>query len=455
MKYGLLIDFGTPQCNFGDLAQAMAIEYLYGLMGIPKDEVVYITAKDLGEYDGEQLLLPYSYVVHLFGKGKNGSVLLSDKITPVFLGVSMGFTIPFNNYPMKNYADPEKKWIEMFRKHAPVGCRDDYMRRFLLEQKVPAYLQSCITNSLPRRPDGNYKKVLLVDCPTEVLPYIPKELLANAEVMSNTEHMGNLSVEENYQKVKKRYEYYRDNASLIVTSRYHAAVPCNAMGIPVIFLRFPFDKPFEDIRLDAIHPYIQLYSGDEYDKINWYPEWQDFSELRTGIAHLAIARIREAYERHTQTERILKFFQPRVDDYKNIVSSEITYKARLRDFILKYYAPPASGSYYIWGAIQWMCDGDKIVLEDFIKEINPDLQFAGWIDTFKTGKMANVSIISPDKINLDDNLFVIVGGEVIIPDALERFEKMELHESQYLILANTTIEKADLEGIKRALPVNI
>ena len=445
MKYGLLIDFGTPQCNFGDLAQAMAIEYVYSLMGIPENEVVHITAKDLADYDGEQLLLPYSYVVHIFGTGINGSAKISDKITPVFLGVSMGFTIPFTNYPMKNYADPEKKWVDMFKKFEPVGCRDDFMRRFLLEQGVRAYLQGCITSSLPRRPYGSYNKVFLIDCPSEILPYIPKNLLKNAEAMSNTEHIGNLSVEENYQKVKKRYEYYRDNATLIVSSRYHACVPCNAMGIPSIFVRFPFDQPFEDIRLDALHPYIQLYSASDYDKIDWYPIWKDCSKLRHSVAQLAIARIKEAYDRHVQSEYIRTFFKPRIDAYKNIESNEVLYKARLRNFILKHYAPPFSGSYYIWGAILWMCDGDEIVLVNLIKEINPKLSFTGWIDTFKEGEKASMPIIKPDEIDMDNNLFVIVGREVIVPDAVERFAKMQLEEKQYLILANSTLGESDLD----------
>ena len=64
MKYGLLTYFGAPYCNFGDYVQSIAIEYLYlEIMKIPKDQIVYITEQELKSYDGEQLILPYSYVL--------------------------------------------------------------------------------------------------------------------------------------------------------------------------------------------------------------------------------------------------------------------------------------------------------------------------------------------------------------------------------------------------------
>lgn len=449
MKYGLLIDFGAPYCNFGDYAQSIAIEYLYGRMGIPESDIVYITSKELATYDGEQLLLPYSYVLHFLVDPKTGDAVLSDKITPVFLGASVEFALLINSYPLENFLSPERKWIELFRKYAPIGCRDEFTRKFISSMGIPAYLQGCITNILPRRPDGDYKKVLLVDCPDAVLPYIPKELADRAEVLSNAEYIGNLSYEENYRKIKRRYEYYRDNAALVVISRYHVATPCNAMGIPAIFIMRTFDKHSEDIRFDTLNSNIQLCSSEHYADINWNPEWKDFSALKKSIANLAAARIREAFARHSETAAIHEYFQARIGAYETIKKTEAGYKIRLRDYIRNNYPLPVKGRYYIWGAIQLLCDGNRVMLEDLIGEVNPNLECAGWIDTFKTGKLANKPIFKPDDFSLSENEFVVVAAETAVPDALERFKKMKLSDKQYLILANRMIDEADLAKLRQ------
>lgn len=448
MKYGLLVDFGAPYCNYGDYVQSIAIEYIYEQMGISKEDIVYLSTKQLATYDGEQLLLPYSYVLHFLVSPKSGNAELSNKITPVFLGASVEFAMLLNSYPLENFSLPKKKWISLFRRFAPIGCRDNFTKKFLLNLGISSYLQGCITNILPGRPDGNYKKVFLVDCPKEIIPYIPPNLRANAEVMTNAENIGELSIEENYSKIKRRYQYYRDNASLMITSRYHVATPCNAMGIPTIFVIRPFDKHSQDIRLDTLHPNIQICSESNYSEINWSPIWRNFDNLKSDIMLMAMVRIREAYERYTRSQNILSFFEPRINQYEKISDTEATYKTRLRDYIQNNYARPKKGEFYIWGAIQLLCDGDNVVLVDLINEINPRLEFAGWIDTFKTGRLANRPIIKPDELSLSENQFILVAAETAVPDALKRFKAMELSERQFFVLANTMLSENDLRIVK-------
>jgi len=49
-----------------------------------------------------------------------------------------------------------------------------------------------------------------------------------------------LSNEEKLVLSEEILSYYKDNAKLMITSRFHCAMPCIAMGIPVIF----FGKKF-------------------------------------------------------------------------------------------------------------------------------------------------------------------------------------------------------------------
>ena len=44
-----------------------------------------------------------------------------------------------------------------------------------------------------------------------------------------------MSSELRFQAAKELLDFYRDNAGLIITKRIHCAMPCAAMGIPVIF----------------------------------------------------------------------------------------------------------------------------------------------------------------------------------------------------------------------------
>ncbi|MDR3348739.1 MAG: polysaccharide pyruvyl transferase family protein [Acidaminococcales bacterium] len=447
MKYGLIVDFGAPCSNFGDYVQSVAIEFLYQEMGIAQSQIVNITQAELSAYDGEQLLLPYSYVLHLFVFPGYGAVRLSPKITPVFLGGSFSFTQFGGRYPLDKVADEQNGWFAMFRRAAPIGCRDEFTRKFLADHGIAAYLQGCITNIFPRRANGCYKKTLLVDLANDALPHIPGEILENAEILSNYAPNYELTVQENYRRVKERYDYYRDNAALVVTSRYHVALPCNAMGIPCIFIERKVNYYSKDIRLDSLHPYIQFVSGDDYSGVDWHPQWRDFHELKASIVALSAARIREAYTRFMETGRIRRFFQPRIDEWLLADAGEAVYKTRLRKFVRKHH-DNAAGRFYIWGAIKLLCDGDGVVLANIVRDVNPNLQFAGWIDTFKTGLLAQRPIFHPDDFTLADNEFVVVAAETAAAAALGRFRQMGLNSAQYLILANTMVGQRDLEDEK-------
>ena len=300
MKYGLLVEFGSKCSNFGDYIQSIAIEYLYTkVMGIPTDEIVHITASQLSSYDGEELILPYSYVMHLFVFPEYQKVRLSPRVKPVFLGGSFSFTQFGSQYPVKRIFDERNGWISMFRQFAPIGCRDAYTCSILRELKIPAYIGGCITNILPQRGQEPRKgKVLLVDLTADVLPYLPDSVLEHATVLTQYEENGLLTVEENFQRAKKRYQYYSD-ASLIISSRYHMVTPCNAMGIPCIFVNRNVNYYRKDIRLDTLNPLIQFCSLENISDVCWHPDPAKFDDLKEKLTELAEKRIRDAFLRYS------------------------------------------------------------------------------------------------------------------------------------------------------------
>lgn len=446
MEFGLLTDFGSVHCNYGDYVQSIAVEYIYQKMGIQQSEIIPLAVRELALYDGEPLLLPYNYVLHFFLNHLTGKPTLSPKIIPVFLGVSVEFATFTSGYSLQSIRDPENGWLDLFRRAEPVGCRDAYTMDFLRKMGISAYLQGCITNVFPARPTGKYEKVLLVDCPKEFLGHIPKELLRHAEVLSNAEYIGGLSAQENYRKIKERYQYYRDHASLVITSRYHVATPCNAMGIPTIFVRRAFDKHVEDIRLDTLNPNIQMCSSKNVPQVDWHPKWRDFPELKAQIAELASARIRESFLRYENTQKIQAFYQPRISQYPLLPKPGDTCKRKIQDFIVQTY-PSAAAHFYIWGATTMLCSGNCVPLAEFAAEANPRLEFKGWLDTYKTGELVNKRIYSPDRLHIGEDEFIIVAAETAVPSALEYAAREGLSANQLFILVNEMAEKNDVVSL--------
>lgn len=300
MKYGLLVEFGSQCSNFGDYVQSIAIEYLYTqVMGISQDEIVHITAAELSNYNGEELILPYSYVMHLFVFPEYKQVKLSPKIHLVFLGGSFSFTQFGNQYNIEHVFDRKNGWIEMFQKFAPIGCRDAYTYSILQQMNIPAYIGGCITNILPRIEKSNkgHRKILLVDLTSDILPYLPRDILNNAIAMTQYEPNGNLTIEENFQRSKDRYRYYSD-ADLIISSRYHMVTPCNAMGVPCIFVNRNLNYYKKDIRLDTLNPTIQFCTTETGKSINWSPISAEFEDLKKMMSELAASRIKDAFLRY-------------------------------------------------------------------------------------------------------------------------------------------------------------
>lgn len=48
--------------NIGDYIQIIAIDNLYKKMGISKKDIVYIEYYDLFDYDGDDVILPFSFI---------------------------------------------------------------------------------------------------------------------------------------------------------------------------------------------------------------------------------------------------------------------------------------------------------------------------------------------------------------------------------------------------------
>lgn len=281
MKYGRLVfsrEFVSPTvCNAGDIVQTLAIDLIYEQMKIPKEDIIDIPMEELSSYSGEKVILPldgyfrYSLEYPAFP--------VSRDIIPVFLGVYS---------TSKQYLKHRDFW----QKYGPVGCRDEATFNAMNKNGIDAYLTGCMTVLFPtREEDTTRNKVFLVDAYKTVENYMPEDLLEHAERITH-----DLPVPHNASRAetsaeceriaRELYVRYRNEASLIITSRLHCAVPCIAMGIPTIVVKDSFDERFA-----WLEKLTHLYSEDEFDKINWNPEPIKMQEHKDLVMAWAISMI--------------------------------------------------------------------------------------------------------------------------------------------------------------------
>lgn len=154
----------------------------------------------------------------------------SDSIIPIFVG----FHITSDNKTKDIFLSP--KGIEYFKRHEPIGCRDKFTAELLAAKGIKSFYSKCLTLTFPKREaEPKEGKVFIVDAVMKVP--IPESLREKAFIVTHGETVHSLY--DNKIKIaqaKSLLEAYRNEASLVITTRLHCALPCIAMGIPVVFL---------------------------------------------------------------------------------------------------------------------------------------------------------------------------------------------------------------------------
>jgi len=210
----------------------------------------------------------------------------TDKIDPLFV-----------SFHMNNTAAPvmlSKKGIEYLKKHQPIGCRDQFTADTLKEKGIDAYFTGCLTLTLdsykvndsergqdiyivdplysyPNRDKVFYnfratirniingKVFKLGKQKKHLKKFVSSELLKEA-IYVNQEPLNTISDAEKFEMAESLLKKYA-KAKLIITSRIHCALPCLAMGTPVIFVN-GFDKFVDSCRFEGI---LELFNRIDID----------------------------------------------------------------------------------------------------------------------------------------------------------------------------------------------
>ena len=315
MKYGILSFGRNPQQgtnqygNLGDWYQSFAVENLYRSF-LKDDDIKYIYRTDISSYEGEKTrLMLQGCFLHL----KGAPVFpVSKDIDPCFFG--------FHCLSFK-----DRKHIKDLPDDTVIGCRDEPTFRLMEKLGKKAYISGCITATLDKREkEPENGKVFLVDAPDEILKFMPKELLSKTEYISQSFKLeNNLSDSETHTVLRKKAEEtllrYKNEASLIVTSRLHVASPCTAMGIPVILVRKYFDE-----RYSWIEKFLPLYTPDKFHLIDWNVKAPNIEKDKELIRQTAKAALLKTEDFDNLSKELHKFY---LDRQKGNISKPFYAKA--------------------------------------------------------------------------------------------------------------------------------
>lgn len=390
MKFGNLYADGKVWKNIGDDMMIFSIFNLYRHMGIDLNDVARIPVSALRTYDGEDVLLPINFPFY-------GLFRLSPKIHPVFLATSV-------------LHESVAEYMEL-KKYEPIGCRDIYTYHTLKKAGIDVYLNGCMTITLPRQelPQGR-DRVFFIDVPNELKPFIPAELLGNAEFdTQNYFDESALAADEKF--TYARYKRYIKEAKLVVTSRLHCALPCAAAGIPTIITCQK--KSFRFHWLENIMP---IYTQDNFDEIDWNPPPLEFEAQKNDLLDHAASRVWAEYHRLVSRPKIYSLYYNERDDY----SPEST--RNVMAYLEKNWERDGEYRYILWGVTQ-----TAELIYDHITKHYPGAKLAGMIDLYHKQEFHGITTGGLELLkNNDAPVFVTV--ESANEDALRLFAEMGISD---------------------------
>ncbi len=280
--------------NLGDQVQSFAAEqYLPRLDG-------HIDRDTLDTVSGPEKTL---VIMNGWFSDKPQNWPPSRAVEPVFFGFHASY---YNNFN-KRFLEGDS--IAYLKTQEPIGCRDRQTRDWLRERGVDAFYSKCLTLTFPKRestPENG--KVFLVD--VEYYP-IPKSLRKKGVKVSQMT-VPFYDDDTKRKMMRQLLETYKKEAALVVTSKLHCAMPCLAMGIPVVFIGKPDDYrttilrdvglPIQPYRLPKSRP-LRLLKWALYETLGlgylrknvWNPEPLDIeaekAEIRAHIKSRLEARL--------------------------------------------------------------------------------------------------------------------------------------------------------------------
>lgn len=278
VKYGLMTYAENKRFfNVGDYIQSLAARQF-----LPSVDQ-YVNREQLAAYDGD----PIKLIMNGWFTHNAADWVPSASIDPLFV-----------SFHVNNTAAPlmlDERGIAYLKAHQPIGCRDRFTEAVLKEKNIEAYFSGCLTLTLDsyrvddsERGDTVYIVDPLYGYPTfakatydmrrfgrsvlsgdifrtgrrsrHLRRIIDAELLASAEFIHQEPPANTYTDAQKFAMAEELLNKYA-RAKLVITSRIHCALPCLALGTPVIFVN-GFTSFVDSCRFDGI---LDLFNRIDID----------------------------------------------------------------------------------------------------------------------------------------------------------------------------------------------
>lgn len=197
-------------------------------------------------------------------------------IVPVF----WGFHISAHSQQKVLKAFLQGESLAYLQAHQPIGCRDRGTVQILRQAGIQAFYSQCLTLTFPRRQSPPKEgKIFIVDIHRLSIPerYQPQiRFLSHRAEDADGPQLKR-------QQAQRLLQRYREEAHLVITSRLHCALPCIAMGIPVIFVGDPNNyrlSILQDLGLPIYPPEMLEHN---YRNLNWNPAPLPFEKQKARL----------------------------------------------------------------------------------------------------------------------------------------------------------------------------
>lgn len=198
----------------------------------------------------------------------------SPYINPLFVGIH------FSDNQFYGILDEylDGRGSDYLKKYAPIGCRDNPTLEKMKKRGIPAEFSGCMTLTLDAFPDVKpTKKYILADVPEAVYEKVVQEVGTDQveEVTHHAEpHHDEKSWEERSRLVERFLKRYQ-SAKMVITTRLHCALPCLALGTPVLLLIE--DNEDTRSRIETYKEYVHHCSPEEFlnDKFDWKSSFEN------------------------------------------------------------------------------------------------------------------------------------------------------------------------------------
>ncbi len=172
--------------------------------------------------------------------------------------------------------------LRYLRDHGPVGARDAWTQDLFREHEIPVWFSGCLTLTFgSRRNPSRQDYVCAVDLPLAALRRLRSA--TSRQVVIATHQVGRDAGYGERAYLAQRLLSLYAHAHCVVTTRLHCALPCLALGVPVLFLKqakdaYRFSGLDSLLRCGSVGDYLEGRIAFEVDDPQ--PNAEDFLPLR-------------------------------------------------------------------------------------------------------------------------------------------------------------------------------